>query len=294
MRDPEAYPGLAATRTPGSEARNLQLLAPELLDRSHLDTLDDPVETALYARLVSLAVKTLGAHSVLDVGCGCGIPTLAAARAGASRVVGIDIMAHNVELTRVNVRRANLQQRVSALQGSWEDLCDGRLDAGTFDLVVANPPYVPSGLGIVVDGGPTGTRMIDSIIDHLPADSGLALLFGSISDPLGVLDRLARRGLALRELLVQSVPFGRYTSRPATLAHLRSLRERGTTWFCDTARAGNTAPHAYLTLGAVTTRADASGPPPNDGVAALAELLDAYQRGGPGVVPEGSWLLELG
>jgi hypothetical protein len=278
-----------------AEPPGLSLLAPELLDGTALDTLDDPVETALFARLVALGVKTLGARRVLDVGCGCGIPTLTAARAGATDVLGVDIMPCNVELTRNNVQRARLSHRVRALHGSWDDVRAGRLEVGAIDLVVANPPYVPSGRGVVVDGGPTGTRMVAEIVRGFPWSSGgLALLFGSISDPVYCLELLAREGFEVCELLMQSVPFGRYTSRPPTLARLKELRAEGRAFFCDTGEAGPTAPHAYLTLGVITRRTGqrvASNAAVRE---ALLGLLADYQQRGPDAVAEGPSLLAFG
>jgi SAM-dependent methyltransferase len=267
------------------------------LDRagsSSLCTLDDPVETALFASLVTMAVNALGPHHVLDVGCGEGLPTIAAARAGAQHVLGIDIMECNVERARAEIKRAGLEHRVAASHAAWEDVASGRLDVGPVDLVVANPPYVPSGEGVAVNGGPTGTRLIASIIEALPGRAkGLAVLLGSLSDPLHVLDLLSCRHLAVRKLLMQSVPFGSYTSRPTTLAHLVKLRARGRAFFCDTLAPAERAPHAYLTLGFVTARC-AGARQHNAAVRSrLAALLASYQERGPRTVPAGASLMPL-
>jgi release factor glutamine methyltransferase len=247
-----------------------------------LSTLDDGAETTIYGALVRRAVQTLGADRVLDVGCGIGTPTLEAAHAGASRVIGIDLNAENVERARGAIRQSGLASRVTAHQASWHDVTSGRFAVGDVDLVVSNPPYVPNGRGVVVDGGPLGTTVLDAIIDGVPASvRGLALLFGSLSDPLQVIERLHARGFVIDDLLVEPVPFGRYTSLPDTLAALKSLRARGHAWFCDTA-AGSGAPHAYLTMGVVAHRLD--GGPSRATASAwrerVARLLDVYQRSG--------------
>jgi len=69
---------------------------------------------------------------VLDVGCGSGILSIAAARLGARDVTGLDIDPIAIEATRANARRNRLARRIRARAGS--------LPSGepAFDVVVAN------------------------------------------------------------------------------------------------------------------------------------------------------------
>jgi len=67
--------------------------------------------------------------SVLDYGCGSGILAIAAARLGASEVVGVDIDEQAVIASRSNAERNGVSAR---FQGSGREL------NGQFDLVVAN------------------------------------------------------------------------------------------------------------------------------------------------------------
>lgn len=247
------------------------------------DRFDDPAETTIYGELVRVAVEATGAHCVLDVGCGSARPTLEAAWAGAREVVGIDIQERSLAEARANIRRAALEGRVSAQHASWDDVHRGRFPTAP-DLVVANPPYVPKGRGISVDGGPYGTSLLNAIIDEAPPSAqGLALLFGSFSDPLNLMLRLAARGFEPIELLAYSVRFGRYTSRPSTLSHLLRLREVGRAFFCDTHASDGCAPHAYLTLGVVGRRRahGTSSVAPTKLQRVLTELLLAYRARGP-------------
>ena len=247
-----------------------------------LATLDDPTETAMFARLVERAVTALRPASVLDVGCGTGIPTLAALRAGAPHVTGIDIVERNVELARATLQSAPRRARVCLEHASWDDVIDGKVDGGGMELVVANPPYVPDGRGCAVNGGPRGTRLLHAIIEQAPRRTrGLALLFGSISDPLTVLEKLRDTGFEVLDVLAQSVPFGQYTSRPRTLETLRALRKAGHAWFCDVDSRTGHAPHAYLTLGAIARRRTGFRSSEPDAAGALARTLAAYQTRGP-------------
>lgn len=282
-------PSIVSDAVPSSLERASALglsAVPSVPDARARTTLDDPCETALYAELVRLSVKTFMPQRVLDVGCGSGVPTLAAARAGARRVTGLDIDAHNVELAREAVRCAALERRVTIVSGSWEDVCKGRIDVGGPELLVSNPPYVPSGEGTAVDGGPTGTRMLHAIIEHVPEKTeALALLFGSLCDPLAVLSKLAEYGFGVVDLYARSVPFGRYTSRPETLTRLLALRRQRRAYFCDVETMKGHAPYAYLTLGVMAKRRNPSESSVHALTKHVEELLMSYQMYGPALFP---------
>jgi ribosomal protein L11 methyltransferase len=74
----------------------------------------------------------LARASVLDVGSGSGILSVAAARLGAERVLSLDIDPIAVEATTRNARRNRVTRRVRAREGSLPT------DGGPFDVVLAN------------------------------------------------------------------------------------------------------------------------------------------------------------
>lgn len=249
-------------------------------------TFKDPEETQIYAELVSLAVLSTAAKSVLDVGCGAGIATLEAIRAGAHEVVGIDVEPTSVDIARANIQQAGQGARVSAHFASWQDVCAGRFPARP-DLLISNPPYVPGGSGRAVDGGFYGTSLLDNIIDHVPATTrAVALLFGSITDPITFLSRVADRGFDVTHLTGHSVPFGLYTSMPGTLRHLRNLRQQGRAFFRDAAAAPGCAPHAYLTLGLIAYRTPAAAARREAMLEAARSRLISYQEGSADCAPK--------
>lgn len=122
--------------------------------------------------LVELALE-LEPRSVLDVGTGSGAIALAIAdELPEARVVATDIYPDALEVARANVASLGMASRVGLAQGS--------LAAGSFDLVVANLPYVterewrdlepelrdwePRG---ALTPGPTGLEAIDSLLGEL-------------------------------------------------------------------------------------------------------------------------------
>jgi len=83
--------------------------------------------------LESIADRSLARGArVLDVGCGSGILSIAAARLGATSVLGLDIDPIAIEATSANAGRNRLTRRVGVRLGS--------LPSGEppFDLVLAN------------------------------------------------------------------------------------------------------------------------------------------------------------
>lgn len=74
----------------------------------------------------------LSGARVLDVGCGSGILSIAAARLGAASVLALDIDPIAVEATTANARRNRVLRRVRVRPGSVPS------GAGPFDVVLAN------------------------------------------------------------------------------------------------------------------------------------------------------------
>jgi len=86
--------------------------------------------------------------SVLDLGTGSGIVLLLLARLrpGMSRGVGVEIQPELFRFARANIEANALSGRLSAVLGDFREKVSG-VPAGSFDLVVSNPPYRPVGEG---------------------------------------------------------------------------------------------------------------------------------------------------
>lgn len=128
---------------------------------------------------------------ILDVCTGSGCIALAlAARLPAARITAVDISEDALHLAAENARRTKLQERVQLLQSDLFEQV-----SGTFDLIVSNPPYIPSAdiaalsaevrcePRLALDGGADGLdiiRRISSVArDYLNPHGTLALEIGA-------------------------------------------------------------------------------------------------------------------
>ena len=114
----------------------------------------------------------------LDLGTGSGVIAVCLARfLPLSRVTAVDISEEALRLARRNAEINGVLDSISFLESDWLNAI-----AGTFDLVVSNPPYVPvEGLDnlpkeirqyeprAALDGGRNGIEQIKTIIGQLPA-----------------------------------------------------------------------------------------------------------------------------
>ena len=140
-------------------------------------------ETLIEAALASHP----GARRILDLGTGTGCLLLAAlSEYRGAWGLGIDRVSQAAALAARNARRNGLGDRAAFLCGDWADAVEGR-----FDLVLSNPPYIPTadiaGLmpevaghepGSALDGGADGLDAYRVLIDRLPgllAEGGTAI-----------------------------------------------------------------------------------------------------------------------
>jgi len=88
--------------------------------------------TSLCLEFIQETVEKKQCHSVLDVGCGTGILTMAAALFGAKQCFGIDNCPDAVRVAGENIVRNSLEDKVDIAVTPVEEVSE------TYDLVVAN------------------------------------------------------------------------------------------------------------------------------------------------------------
>jgi len=85
---------------------------------------------------LELAAASMHISSVLDLGTGTGLLSLAAARLGGERIIGVDLNLLAARTARSNVRLNQLQDRIVIAQGRAEEMI-----AYPSDLLIANIHY---------------------------------------------------------------------------------------------------------------------------------------------------------
>jgi release factor glutamine methyltransferase len=170
---------------------------------------------------------------VLDVGSGTGALALAAAQAGAASVTAVDLSLRSVAATWLNSRLHRTACRVH--RGDLFEPVAGR----HFDLIMANPPYVPAATNELArhritrcwDGGLDGRAVLDRICAEGPAllapDGMMLVVHSAICDDGVTLSRLADAGLHAEVLTRCTVPFGPVMRARAAMLEARGLVEPG-------------------------------------------------------------------
>lgn len=168
------------------------------------------------SRLLAEAVadEDVAGARVLDLCTGSGVVAVAAARAGADEVVAIDVSRRAVLAARLNLLTAG--PRTIVRRGDLFEADPG----GTYDLIVSNPPYVPSedeelptrGLARAWDGGSDGRVLVDRICDEAPdrlrPGGRMLMVHSNVTGPERTVERLERAGLDVAIVSRRDIPFG--------------------------------------------------------------------------------------
>ena len=169
---------------------------------------------------------------VLDVGTGTGALALAAARAGAGEVTAVDVSIPAVVVARINAWLRGLPVRVEPGDALDHDY------RWPFDLVLANPPYVPAGLSgpprgaaRAWDAGADGREIIDRLCarttELLAAGGTLLMVQSDLADPEATLARLRAAGLKAAVVDRRRQEFGPVLDGRADALEDRGLIRRG-------------------------------------------------------------------
>lgn len=111
------------------------------------------------------------APRILDMGCGCGIISLACAKANPESIIlGVDKNPNAVENAENNAKRNGIKNTGFAQSDLFSNV------KGTFDAIIFNPPYLPTAereklrgnLNLAFDGGRSGREVTDRFLAQFP------------------------------------------------------------------------------------------------------------------------------
>ncbi|MEZ0339390.1 HemK2/MTQ2 family protein methyltransferase [Mycobacterium sp. pV006] len=156
---------------------------------------------------------------VADLCTGSGVVAIAAAQAGAAEVTAFDICPKAVQHARASAASAGAQ--VSVHRGSWARA----VEFGPFDVILANPPYVPqgpaddtsdippvAGPAQAWNAGADGRLVLDPLCAAAPLllDEGgtMLIVHSECSNVRKTLGQLRAHGMRAEVVAQQIIPFG--------------------------------------------------------------------------------------
>ncbi len=120
----------------------------------------------LLAQAIQQNKKYVAGKHCLDMGCGSGIQTATLILYGAKTVTCVDINESALKISKKMIETNFTNAKVTFTQSN---LFEKIKKSKTFDVIVFNPPYVPSEKikWVEVDGGKKGREVIDVFLAQL-------------------------------------------------------------------------------------------------------------------------------
>lgn len=183
---------------------------------------------------------------VLDLGCGSGVISIAAAKLGARLVMATDLNPDALDATRANASKNSVQEKVVTIASSWYDGLEEHMlrmhGIRQFDVIIATPPQTPGPKMFGPKyGGPHGIDKFMAIIEGIPPflepKSGrLWLLAITLADTATLLSQLRQKFLDVSIVNETERVFtcDEYNAlEPGLFAYLSMLRDAGIADFRD-------------------------------------------------------------
>jgi len=166
---------------------------------------DGVYEPAEDSYLLIKALEVKGNEKILDMGTGCGIIAVHLAKKGC-KVVAVDINEKAVENAKKNAKANGLK-----IDFRKSDLFEAINEK--FDLIVFNPPYLPTkGEDLAWDGGRDGIEIIKKFLEdaknYLERDGMIYIVLSSLCN-IEKLKKLFEKKYKFEEVLKQNFFFER-------------------------------------------------------------------------------------
>jgi release factor glutamine methyltransferase len=185
MRD-ESHEPRATSHEPRVESREMRATShePRVESRELRATSHEPRATSRELRAEGpgpRAERQEKGPVIVELCTGSGAVAVAlATELPAARVLATDVSWRALRVARANAARHGVAERITFLRGDLWRAVNGQAPAGSADLVVANPPYIPTGElpalmpevqwepRMALDGGADGLRVMREILATSP------------------------------------------------------------------------------------------------------------------------------
>lgn len=159
-----------------------------------IDTHPDVYDPAEDTFLLLDSLKFKSGKNYFEIGTGCGIISLYASS------IGADVICSDINPIAVELVKKNYYQNINIIKGNFDvrlgDLFSVLNYGDFFDIIIFNPPYLPTRLNDLiggsgwfdksVDGGVDGLftikRFIDQVGNYLKNDGYAYFVFSSLSN----------------------------------------------------------------------------------------------------------------
>ena len=153
-------------------------------------------------------------ESVLDMGTGCGILSVLAAK-NARDVMAVDVNPYAIRCTKENAILNNVRGKIAFMQG---DLFTSLNEKARFDVILFNAPYLPvsasdasSWIERAWAGGVKGRQVINRFIsevpNHLTGTGRVLMMQSTLANLDETVQRFTDRYLNTQIMADQALPF---------------------------------------------------------------------------------------
>ena len=178
------------------------------------DLNDDVYEPAEDTFLFAKNLNVKDGELVLDVGTGCGMLGILAAKK-ADSVVAVDLNPFAIRCAKENSTLNGTRGKIYFVQASLFTALNPFI---CFDLILFNAPYLPSEEGELVSwigrawaGGVNGREVVDRFISEAPAhlkpDGRVLLMQSTLTGVKETLQKFSQQGLKARVKAEHKLPF---------------------------------------------------------------------------------------